>query len=70
MAKQQYLNTGQRHVQNVAKHLHIVQRITGFRANHFLEIKSDITLIQLDIVRSRREKMCDYIGHSTVSQIN
>lgn len=42
MAKQQYLKTEERHAQNVAKHLHIVQRITGFRANHFLEIKSDI----------------------------
>jgi hypothetical protein len=37
MTKLQYLKTGQRHAQNAAKTLHIAQRTTGFRANHFLK---------------------------------
>ncbi len=37
MTKLQYSKTGQRHAQNAAKTLHIVQRTTGFRANHFLK---------------------------------
>ncbi len=36
MAKQQYLMTERRCVQNVAKNLHTALEITGFRANHFL----------------------------------
>jgi hypothetical protein len=37
MTKLQYLKTEQRHAQNAAKTLHIAQRTTGFRANHFLK---------------------------------
>jgi hypothetical protein len=52
MTKLQYLKTGQRHVQNAAKTLRIVQRTTGFRANQSLKwISHEILMDVCNIVR-------------------
>jgi hypothetical protein len=52
MTKLQYLKTGQRHAQNAAKTLHIAQRTTGFRANHFLKwISHEMLMIFAIFVR-------------------
>lgn len=52
MAKQQYLMTERRCVQNVAINLHIALEIIGFRADHFL-----VCLIH-SLERTRYNEMC------------
>jgi hypothetical protein len=52
MTKLQYLKTRQRHAQNAAKTLRIVQRTTGFRASHSLKwIIHEILMDVCNIVR-------------------